>query len=129
MQRRRRVVETRVERTASDASEACTFCGKSRLEVHRLIAGPGVHICNECVALCDDILAEELAPPLRDWDGMGDEDLLVEMVRVHLSHERVDLGVAAIVRRLRERGISWARIGDALGMTRQSAWERFSGEE
>jgi ATP-dependent Clp protease ATP-binding subunit ClpX len=109
--------------------EVCTFCGKSRHQVNRLIAGPGVHICNECVALCDEILGEELAAPLRDWDGMSDEDLLAEMGRVHLSHERVDRAVTAIVRRLRARGISWARIGEVLGMTRQSAWERFSGEE
>jgi ATP-dependent Clp protease ATP-binding subunit ClpX len=34
-----------------------------------------------------------------------------------------------MVRMLRERGVTWARIGEALGMTRQSAWERFSGEE
>jgi hypothetical protein len=33
------------------------------------------------------------------------------------------------VRRARALGATWARIGDALGMTRQSAWERFSGEE
>ncbi|MFF5262568.1 hypothetical protein ACFY4C_26835 [Actinomadura viridis] len=33
------------------------------------------------------------------------------------------------VRELRRRGVTWARIGQALGITRQSAWERFSGEE
>lgn len=37
----------------------CSFCGKSESEVQRLISGPGVYICNECVALCDSILGGE----------------------------------------------------------------------
>ncbi|MCL2487263.1 MAG: ATP-dependent Clp protease ATP-binding subunit ClpX [Oscillospiraceae bacterium] len=36
----------------------CSFCGKNQDEVYRLIAGPGVYICNECVELCESILAE-----------------------------------------------------------------------
>ncbi len=38
----------------------CSFCGKSQDEVKKLIAGPTVYICNECVDLCNDILAEEM---------------------------------------------------------------------
>ena len=38
---------------------ACSFCGKSEGQVSRLIAGPGVFICNECVALCEEILSDE----------------------------------------------------------------------
>lgn len=38
----------------------CSFCGKNQQEVRKLIAGPSVYICNECVDLCDDILTEEL---------------------------------------------------------------------
>ena len=38
----------------------CSFCGKSQKEVRKLIAGPTVYICNECVNLCNDIMAEEL---------------------------------------------------------------------
>ena len=38
----------------------CSFCGKEQVQVHRLIAGPnGAHICDGCVALCNDILARE----------------------------------------------------------------------
>ena len=36
----------------------CSFCGKAQDEVYRLIAGPGVYICNECVELCSDILED-----------------------------------------------------------------------
>ena len=39
----------------------CTFCGKNQDEVHRIIAGPGVYICNECVELCREIIEEDTA--------------------------------------------------------------------
>jgi len=38
---------------------SCSFCGKNQEEVTKLIAGPGVYICNECIGLCNDIVAEE----------------------------------------------------------------------
>ncbi|WWO96659.1 MAG: ATP-dependent protease ATP-binding subunit ClpX [Candidatus Dasytiphilus stammeri] len=38
----------------------CSFCGKSQHEVRKMIAGPSVYICDECVELCDDILSEEI---------------------------------------------------------------------
>ncbi|MCA2960613.1 MAG: ATP-dependent Clp protease ATP-binding subunit ClpX [Silvanigrellales bacterium] len=38
----------------------CSFCGKSQREVKKLIAGPNVYICDECIALCNDIIAEEM---------------------------------------------------------------------
>jgi hypothetical protein len=45
----------------------CSFCGKSRDQVQRLVAGPGVFICDHCVALCNEIIEKEPpAPPVRD---------------------------------------------------------------
>jgi ATP-dependent Clp protease ATP-binding subunit ClpX len=46
----------------------CSFCGKNQNEVRKLIAGPSVYICDECVALCDDIIREEVkdAAPASD---------------------------------------------------------------
>lgn len=41
---------------ADDPQFRCSFCGKSKTEVRRLIAGPQVFICDECVALCAEIL-------------------------------------------------------------------------
>ena len=38
----------------------CSFCGKSQHEVRKLIAGPSVYICDECVELCNDIIREEI---------------------------------------------------------------------
>ena len=42
----------------------CSFCGKSQHEVRKLIAGPTVYICDECIDLCNDIIAEQLDPKL-----------------------------------------------------------------
>ena len=39
----------------------CSFCGKTQDQVRRLVAGPGVYICDECISLCEDILREEFA--------------------------------------------------------------------
>ena len=124
----------------------CSFCSKSQFEVVKLVAGPAVFICNECIDLCNQIITEEMRPSgdatpssppsdtdapsaLKVWDGLSDEELLAEMVRAHGAHQNVDRAVRRHVAALRGRGVSWARIGEALGMTRQSAWERFSGEE
>jgi ATP-dependent Clp protease ATP-binding subunit ClpX len=45
--------------TDKSADLLCSFCGKSQSEVKKLIAGPGVYICDECIELCNDIIAEE----------------------------------------------------------------------
>ncbi len=47
-------------RDDSNASLSCSFCGKSQKEVKKLIAGPTVYICDECIGLCNDIIAEEV---------------------------------------------------------------------
>ncbi len=44
----------------------CSFCGKSQKQVIKLIAGPGVYICNECIELCNEIIEEELAESGKD---------------------------------------------------------------
>src|SRR6476661_5925427 len=43
----------------SDKHLRCSFCGKSKESVKKFISGPSVYICNECVSLCNEILAEE----------------------------------------------------------------------
>ena len=39
----------------------CSFCGKTQDQVRKLVAGPGVYICDECIELCNEIIEEELA--------------------------------------------------------------------
>src|SRR6202790_3144402 len=57
----------------SDSNEQllCSFCGKSQRQVKKLIAGPGVYICDECIDLCNEIIDEELsAPPAFDLENL-----------------------------------------------------------
>lgn len=51
----------------------CSFCGKSQHEVQRLIAGPQVFICNECVELCNDIIREELEKGVGDAASVSED--------------------------------------------------------
>ena len=107
----------------------CSFCGKDKSEVDRLIAGPGVFICNECVGLCEQLLSGRPMPSFPPLDGKSDDELLADMARLYATRGQVETAVQDRVLRLRSRSVTWARIGEALGISRQSAWERFSGEE
>jgi hypothetical protein len=111
----------------------CSFCDKSQTEVAKLIAGPGVHICDGCIGLAASIIEEYQDKPaevrLPMWESMTDEQMLEHIPRVAAVAEQVENDLRAWVLELRRRGVTWARIGTALGITRQSAWERFSGEE
>jgi ATP-dependent Clp protease ATP-binding subunit ClpX len=121
------------ETLAADTGEGakpilyCTFCAKSQFEVRKLISGPGAFICDECVALCvkiceDDNVPTEIGNPrliptqtlllLLKYAGARDEQLRTAL------HDMVDV--------LRKREVSWATIGDALGVSRQAAWDRFA---
>src|SRR5258708_6046312 len=53
----------RRRRRGKAAGLACSFCGKPRTAELRLVAGPGVYICAECVGLCNEILSEEAGDP------------------------------------------------------------------
>ncbi|MBW3648482.1 MAG: hypothetical protein KY440_12060 [Actinobacteria bacterium] len=116
-----------------DESRTCSFCGKAQREVNRLVAGAGVglFICDQCIDLCKEILDEESADPARpiDLPEAPIEQAIQRMVALHRSRQQVDREAAVAVRALRDRGVTWSRIGQALGMTKQSAWERYSGEE
>lgn len=121
-----------IEADETKASTACSFCLKGTEAVETMVAGPGVFICNECVRLCVDLIENKPAdPPSRAaWEReLTDDGLLDLLPKIAAAGEQVDQSLTRWVRKARERGITWTRIGGALGMTRQSAWERFSGEE
>ncbi|MBD3649003.1 MAG: hypothetical protein HUJ31_16475 [Pseudomonadales bacterium] len=103
----------------------CSFCRKDQHRVEKLIAGPGVYICDDCVGLCNQVLAGKEATDFPGWAQMSDEVLLATLSP---SMELVDNAREMLqqhVDLLRERGVSWEKIGEALGVSRQAAWERF----
>jgi hypothetical protein len=111
----------------------CSFCGKSQHDVKKLIAGPGVFICDACVALCDKIIAASPdpvpgAPPAKiDWPvNVPSEQLLAYLGAADTVLQHVRDRVQETVDILRKREVSWADIAVALKVSRQAAWERFS---
>ncbi|MBY0465230.1 MAG: ATP-dependent Clp protease ATP-binding subunit ClpX [Burkholderiales bacterium] len=60
--------------TSAEKTLYCSFCGKSQHEVKKLIAGPSVFICDECIDLCNDIIRDEL-PNLKSVDGKDADGL------------------------------------------------------
>src|SRR5262249_23348901 len=107
----------------------CSFCGHSAEEVAKLIAGPGVYICDGCVGRCVEVLDADLPvkkPTIPEWAEMTDEALLSALPRIAATTANIEAGLRDRVLELRQRRVSWARIGTALGMTRQSVWERFA---
>jgi len=76
------------ERKGSDGKILyCSFCGKSQHEVRKLIAGPSVYICDECVELCNDIIREEL-----EDSGVTDQDKLPNPRKIHAFLDEFVIG-------------------------------------
>ncbi|HEX4930346.1 MAG TPA: ATP-dependent Clp protease ATP-binding subunit ClpX [Gaiellaceae bacterium] len=98
---------------ATDGNEQllCSFCGKSQRQVKKLIAGPGVYICDECIDLCNEIIDEELTTPtqldldnlprpldiysvLNDYVVSQEEAKRTLAVAVYNHYKRVQMGAA-----------------------------------
>ncbi|MDZ4728439.1 MAG: ATP-dependent Clp protease ATP-binding subunit ClpX [Xanthomonadales bacterium] len=79
---------TDLERKSTDGKILyCSFCGKSQHEVRKLIAGPSVYICDECVELCNDIIREEL-----EDSGSKDRDQLPNPHSIHAFLDEFVIG-------------------------------------
>jgi ATP-dependent Clp protease ATP-binding subunit ClpX len=102
----------------------CSFCLRSADEVDRLVGGPAVHICDVCVQQCNRILADP-SIPFPTMRGSADEEVLRRLGPAADRVASAEAGLHGLVRLLRDRQVSWARIGEALGVSRQAAWERF----
>jgi hypothetical protein len=107
----------------------CSFCRKDEHTVEKLIGGPGVYICDACVCLCNKILAGKPVSPFPGWETLSDEALLETLRPAAVTVKTVEETLKQHVQQLRGRGVTWTQIGEALGTSRQAAWERFSGEE
>ncbi|HAC64221.1 MAG TPA: ATP-dependent Clp protease ATP-binding subunit ClpX [Cyanothece sp. UBA12306] len=72
-----------------DSHLKCSFCGKSQEQVRKLIAGPGVYICDECVELCNEILDEELMDAPTAVAGGGTSKVEDSRPKRRAGHERL----------------------------------------
>ena len=89
-------------------------------------------ICAQCVDRARELFAsragsaadpEQVTTP---WQHLSDDELLARLPEVAAAGQQVESHLAEWVHAARDRSVSWSRIGAALSMTRQSAWERFS---
>ena len=120
------------ERARDEVFACCSFCLRPNTEVNRLVAGPAVYVCDSCVELAASVIrdAPDSSPRLTPWEATETlEAALANLPNVALAHAQVEASLVGWVRRARQLGATWAQIGSALGITRQSAWERFAPEE
>jgi ATP-dependent Clp protease ATP-binding subunit ClpX len=77
----------------------CSFCGRGQDEVAKLVSGPNVYICNECIKLCNDILEEELVvPPIfEDEDFPKPAEIKEKLDRYVIGQDRAKITLAVAV--------------------------------
>jgi len=107
----------------------CSFCFKSQHQVKMLISGPaGIFICSECVDVCNECIAGRFPDRSKQTSDseLPTERLLERLQPIEQTLQGKGNQLQWVVELLRSREVSWAHIGGALGISRQSAWERFS---
>lgn len=94
-----------------------------------MAGGLGAFMCASCLDHYAGVAAEHRRSGREDpppWDGMSDADLLGRLPLIAQTGAQVDRYLVDWVRLVRGRGLSWAQVGGALGISRQAAWERFA---
>jgi hypothetical protein len=106
----------------------CSFCGKSDAQIAKLTAGPGgLYICNECVEVCQLAMSgSELPPKEFDPNNWPTERPLGALKALDVTTEPNREHLARSVDALRSRNVSWDKTAKPLGVSWQSAWERFN---
>ncbi|MGH9101364.1 MAG: ClpX C4-type zinc finger protein [Acidimicrobiales bacterium] len=115
-----------------DVIASCSFCAKPNTEIERLVAGPGVLICNECVDLSATIIAAtageapgKSARRRAEYLDRSAEDMLSLLPALARSAAQVEADMARWVVRLRDKGTDWSTIASALGISVGAARHRF----
>ena len=107
----------------------CSFCFKSQHDVRRLISGPfNIFICDECVDQCNEVIGgrKPRSSKIGSIEELPTERLLQRLGPIEDTLQGKSNQLQQVVEALRSRDVSWAQIGAALGISRQSAWERFT---
>lgn len=96
-----------------------------------MVAGPGVFICDQCIGLCNEVLESD---ERRRHLSIGPDSEVAEVLLAELNINATGLKqsedqLQRAVNLLRKNQVPWSKIGEAIGTSRQAAWERFSGEE
>lgn len=108
----------------------CSYCLRPREQTGPLVSSPIAAICKDCAQSALQLFAraparENYSPTTLPWNDLSDYELMARLPEIASAGSQVERHLQAWVDAARQRDISWAKIGQALGMTRQSAWERF----
>jgi hypothetical protein len=107
----------------------CSFCGKSETEIKKLAAGPGgIFICDECVGVCQAIMQGQDTGISRAFDPRTwpKDRLLALLGPLNATADAYRDHLQTVVETLRVADVSWGEIAKHLGVSRQTAWERFT---
>lgn len=118
----------------SPVGRVCSFCGLIGTAETRFAGGLGAMMCQDCVdvyyewshspeASQPEGVQKVSTPP---WNQMTDTEMLSTLPLIAANAEQVNKFMGDWIGLLRERNLSWAAIGKAMGISRQAAWERFT---
>jgi hypothetical protein len=105
----------------------CSFCGDAGREEPQLFGGLGAFICAVCVADFNDVLTGDRAPRTPPWERMNDVEVLGQLWSIAQCAYQAEDFLCEWVDHARSRKLSWTSIGQALGIPRREAQERFAG--
>jgi hypothetical protein len=114
----------------SPVGMVCSFCGLIGTAETRFAGGLGAMMCQDCLDVyykashADDEVVEAISRP--PWNKMTDTEMLATLPLIAATAEQVNKFMGDWIQLLRERKLSWAAIGKAMGISRQAAWERFT---
>lgn len=116
------------------ATKSCSFCGVQGTAETLFAGGLGAMMCADCVSFFHAKFSSEegrqsislRSRPQLPWDEMSDTEILAKLPMIAATATQVGSFLGDWVRLARGRGLSWTEIGQALGVSRQAAWERFS---
>lgn len=113
----------------SPIGRVCSFCGLIGTADTRFAGGLGAMMCQDCLdtyhewSQSPERVQQVSTPP---WNQMSDTEMLGTLPLIAASAEQVNKFMGDWIVLLRERNLSWAAIGKAMGISRQAAWERFT---
>ncbi|UUZ59378.1 ClpX C4-type zinc finger protein [Nocardioides sp. B-3] len=116
------------------AHKTCSFCGLQGTADTLFAGGLGAMMCSDCVsAFHMEFSSEEgrqsislRSRPRMPWDEMSDTELLSKLPKIAATATQVSSFLGEWVQLARERGLSWTEIGQAPGVSRRAARERFT---